>query len=337
MGAGKTTAARAAAAALGAPRGRLRPRCSRSGSACRSRTTSPSHGEAAFRERRGGGRLRAARARRPGPVISLGGGAVAPSACARRSRATRSCCSTSTPTTAWQRAGGRRPLARDRDALRRRCTPSAGPLYERLADAILTDSSRDVVRRAVPAIDALRDAPAGTRMRLGAQRVGRLPGATSGDGVLGARAAPRGRAPVPRHRRDRRRRSTRARVGDAAATLAIPPGEAAKTWEQAGRVLRGARRPRAWSTTTTWSRSAAASSATSPASAPRPTSAASRSCRCRRRSSRRSTPPTAARPASTCPRARTTPAPTTSRRPCSPTRRRSRRCRRRSSPPAGPR
>ena len=63
------------------------------------------------------------------------------------------------------------------------------------------------------------------------------------------------------------------------------------------------------------SRSAAARSATRPGSSRRPTCAASRSSRCRPRSSPRSTRRSAARPASTCPRARTSSARSTSRRP----------------------
>src|SRR4029079_8141842 len=62
--------------------------------------------------------------------------------------------------TAWHRAGGRRPLARDRGASEA-LHASRRPLYDRIADVVLTDSSRDAVRRAVPAITAL---PEGTRM-----------------------------------------------------------------------------------------------------------------------------------------------------------------------------
>jgi shikimate kinase/3-dehydroquinate synthase len=65
---------------------------------------------------------------------------------------------------AWRRASGKgRPLARDRarfDALfAERCAR-----YEGAADAILLAADRGVAARALPALLALRDAPAGTRL-----------------------------------------------------------------------------------------------------------------------------------------------------------------------------
>ena len=234
MGAGKTSAARAAAAALGG-------RATDSDDAVQQRLGRSvedyfaSHGEAAFREveEEVVCELLAAP---PERVISLGGGAVT-------SERVRSMLAGHTVVlldvdgdTAWQRAGGRRPLARDRDRFDA-LLAERRPLYESLADAVLTDSSRHAVRHAVPAIDALRKAPAGTRMVWARAASGDYP-VYVGDGVLGARlpAAP-GRAFVvtdetvgPLYE---------GRVGDAAAVLRIPAGEAAKTWEQAGRVLRG--------------------------------------------------------------------------------------------------
>jgi shikimate kinase/3-dehydroquinate synthase len=69
------------------------------------------------------------------------------------------------PDTAWERARaqGGRPLARDRaefDALHAERVPA----YERAADAILPSSDAAVVRAALPFLAALADAPAGTRM-----------------------------------------------------------------------------------------------------------------------------------------------------------------------------
>ena len=58
-----------------------------------------------------------------------------------------------------------------------------------------------------------------------------------GDGVLGARRGRGGRAFLVTDETVGALYAERA--GEVAATLAIPPGEAAKTWEQAGRVLRG--------------------------------------------------------------------------------------------------
>ena len=234
MGAGKTSAARAAAAALGG-------RAADSDDAVRERLGGSiedyfaSHGEAAFREveEEVVCDLLAAP---PARVISLGGGAVT-------SERVRSMLAGHTVVlldvdsdTAWQRAGGRRPLARDRDRFDA-LLDERRPVYEGLADAVLTDSSRQVVRHAVPAIDALRAAPAGTRMVWARAASGDYP-VYVGDGVLGARLpAAAGRPFVvtdetvgPLYE---------GRIGDAAAVLRIPAGEAAKTWEQAGRVLRG--------------------------------------------------------------------------------------------------
>jgi 3-dehydroquinate synthetase/shikimate kinase len=67
--------------------------------------------------------------------------------------------------TAWERAstGGNRPLARDRGAFGELYAQRA-PVYERTADAVLPDADPELVRRALPALRALPDAPAGTRL-----------------------------------------------------------------------------------------------------------------------------------------------------------------------------
>lgn len=233
MGAGKTTAARAAAAALGARaldadtvlEERLGTRIDEYFAA---------HGEAAFRaqEEEVVCELLAGPA---GPAISLGGGAVT----SERVRAALArhvvVLLDVDPETAWQRAGGRghRPLARDRErfwalhAERR-------PLYERLADVVLTDSSRDAVRRAVPAIRAL---PPRARMLWARSASGDYP-VYVGAGVLAHAPAPRGgRAFLVT---DETVGGLYAEhVGEIAAVQTIPPGESAKTWQEAGRVLRG--------------------------------------------------------------------------------------------------
>ena len=327
MGAGKTTAARAAARALGA-------RAVDSDHEIEQRIGGriddffAAHGEAAFRalEEQVVCELLDAP---PGPVLSLGGGAAG-SERVREALARHTVVLLDVDTaTAWHRAGGRRPLARDRAAFEA-LHAARRPLYDRIADVVLTDSSRDAVRRAVPAIAAL---PEGTRMLWARSASGEYP-VYVGRGVLGADPAG-GRAFLVTD--DTVGALYGDAVGEVAGRIEIPPGEAAKTWDQAGARAAGARGGRDGAATTTSSRSAAAWSATSPASARRRTSAACRSSSSRRRSSHRSTRPTAARPASTCRRARTTRAPTTSRRPSWPTRPCSRRCRRRSSPRAGPR
>jgi shikimate kinase / 3-dehydroquinate synthase len=233
MGAGKTTAARAAAAALGG-------RAVDSDALLEERLGQPiedyfaTHGEGAFRE------LEEEVVCEllddpPGPVISLGGGAAG-SPRVREALARHTVVLLDVESDlAWQRAGGRRPLARDRerfDAL----LADRRPLYDSLADAVLTDSSRDVVRHAAPAIAALRDAPAGTRMLWARSASGDYP-VYVGAGVLGG-------APRPLGGRSFLVTDAnvgalyRARVGEVAAEIAIPPGEPSKTWEQAGRVLR---------------------------------------------------------------------------------------------------
>jgi shikimate kinase / 3-dehydroquinate synthase len=230
MGAGKTTAARAAAAALGARAvdsdQLLEERIGK-----RIEDYFASHGEAAFRALEEEVVCELLE-RPPGPVISLGGGAAG-------SERVRAALARHTvvlldvdPATAWQRAGGRRPLARDRprfEALH----AQRRPLYDRIADVVLTDSSRDLIRRAVPAIAAL---PAGTRMLWARSASGDYP-VYVGHGVLAAAPRPRGGRPFV-VTDETVAALYGGGVGDAAATIAIPPGEAAKTWEQAGRVLR---------------------------------------------------------------------------------------------------
>ena len=235
MGAGKTTAARAAAGALGA-------RAVDSDAVARGAAR---HADRATTSPRTA-RPRSARRRRsvvcellerpPRPVLSLGGGAIGSPARARRARAPH------------------RRAARRRRRRRRGTAPAAGgrsratatrfealhaersPLYETLADAILDDSARDAVRRALPALRALATAPR-ARGWCGRARVGRLPGVRGG-GRARRGPAPAGGRAVPRHRRARRPAVRRRAPGRSRRRCRIPPGEAAKTWEQAGRVLR---------------------------------------------------------------------------------------------------
>ncbi|MEA2311687.1 MAG: shikimate kinase / 3-dehydroquinate synthase, partial [Solirubrobacteraceae bacterium] len=161
MGAGKTSAARAAAAALGG-------QAVDSDQAIEERLGTriddyfASHGERAFREAEEE-TVASLLEQPPSPVLSLGGGAVA-SERVRRLLADHTVVLLDVDAdTAWRRAGGRRPLARDRDRFDALLQERA-PVYDALADAVLLDSSRDVVRRAVPALRALSSAPAGTRL-----------------------------------------------------------------------------------------------------------------------------------------------------------------------------
>jgi len=233
MGAGKTTAARAAAAALGG-------RAVDSDTVVEERLGQriddyfAAHGEGAFRELEEEVVCELLD-NPPGPVVSLGGGAAGSPRVREALERHNVVLLDVDPDTAWQRAGGRRPLARERerfDAL----LAERRPLYEALADAVLTDSSRDVVRHAVPAIAALRDAPPGTRM-LWARSASRDYPVYVGAGVLGG--APRPLAGRSFLVTDERVAALYgARAGEVAATIAFPAGEESKTWEQAGRVLR---------------------------------------------------------------------------------------------------
>ena len=65
---------------------------------------------------------------------------------------------------AWRRASGKgRPLARDRNRFDQ-LKQDREAVYESLASAWLPPMPRDGVRRAVPALEALESAPAGTRL-----------------------------------------------------------------------------------------------------------------------------------------------------------------------------
>ena len=235
MGAGKTTAARAAAAALGA-------RAVDAHTVLEERLGTTieehfaTHGEAAFRaveEEVVCGLLDAP----PSPVLSLGGGAVtSPRVRAALHRHVVVLLEV-TAEAAWRRVGSRRPLARDRERFAALLAERT-PLYESLADAVLPEARADTVRRALPAVTALLEAPEGTRMLWAHSASGDYP-VYVGEGVLeraGGLAGLRGRKflvtdeAVGPFYADA--------IGEVAADLRIPPGEAAKTWDQAGRLLR---------------------------------------------------------------------------------------------------
>jgi shikimate kinase / 3-dehydroquinate synthase len=161
MGAGKTTAAREAAAALGA-----QPLDT---DALLERELGMSiadffarHGEAEFRAREES-LATAILDRADGGAISLGGGSL-------QSERVRSALARHVtvllevdPDTAWARSGdGNRPLARDREGFDALYAERL-PLYERCADAILP-TGVGVVTRALDALGKLGRAPDGTRM-----------------------------------------------------------------------------------------------------------------------------------------------------------------------------
>jgi shikimate kinase/3-dehydroquinate synthase len=234
MGAGKTSAARAAAAALGG-------RAVDSDQLIEERLGTTiddyfaSHGERAFREVEEEAVAELLEGAPP-PVLSLGGGAVA-------SERVRALLDRHTVVlldvdeeTAWRRAGGRRPLARDRARFGALLAERA-PLYDGLADAVLMDSARDVVRRAVPAIRALDQAPPGTRLMWAATASGEYP-VYVGDGLLGSGFWPlEGRRFVITD--DTVARLYGPSLPTDEAQLRIQPGERSKTLADAERLLRG--------------------------------------------------------------------------------------------------
>jgi shikimate kinase/3-dehydroquinate synthase len=162
MGAGKSSAARTVAAELGAqPVDSDRELERALGEPLES--FFDREGEQAFRAREEELVLRLLQRPRS-PVIALGGGAVG-SEPVREALASHTVVHLEVePDAAWRRATGKgRPLARERDRFEQLHRDRAA-LYEAVADAVLPPSDRDTPRRALPALLALRDAPAGTRL-----------------------------------------------------------------------------------------------------------------------------------------------------------------------------
>ena len=153
--------------------------------------------------------------------------------------------------TAWERVNApeqgaaERPLARDREAFR---ALYAGrlPLYEELADAILTGLPIGGAARAAAGLRALSAAPSGTRLVWASSASGEYP-VLVGRGLLDAGDAGRlsGVWPLDRSRSRPFCVSDETvfalygeRLGELAGTIAIPPGEAHKTLAGAERVWR---------------------------------------------------------------------------------------------------
>jgi shikimate kinase/3-dehydroquinate synthase len=233
MGAGKSTAARAAAGdgtaldtdellegELGMPIGEFFER----------------HGEPAFR-RREEAVVSAALERAEGGAVALGGGSLL-SARVRQTLERHTVVWLDVdPHTAWRRcASGRRPLARDRDSFER-LHAERQPLYERAADAILPGGDPDLVRRALPALRALAQAPPGTRL-VWARSASREYPVYAGPGLLeegfwpvaGRRYCVSDTTVFELHGRH---------LEPLAGTVLVEPGEQAKTVESAELVWRG--------------------------------------------------------------------------------------------------
>jgi len=180
MGAGKSTAARAAAAELATD-------AIDTDELLEQRLGMPL---AEFFDVRGEVELRAteeavvceALERAGGGIVVLGGGSLGSERVREALKRHVAVLLDVTPEAAWSRAaGGDRPLARDHasfDALH----AERRPLYERCADAILPGDQAAVVR-ALPALTRLADAPPGTRLVWAASASGDYP-VWAGPGLL---------------------------------------------------------------------------------------------------------------------------------------------------------
>ena len=232
MGAGKSRAAREAAAALGVPAddadALLEAELGEPIQAVFARD-----GEAAFRaaeEELAGALLETA----DGGVIALGGGALGSERVrAALARHRRRCCSTSTSTRRGRAPHGERTAAGARArAPSRRSTRPREPVYDAAADAVLPATGAGVVARALAALQAM---PEGHRLLWATSASGDYPvwvGPAGALAVARSRAAPWSSATRPSPS------CTAARVPDAAGLVEIPPGEEHKTLQTAERVWR---------------------------------------------------------------------------------------------------
>ncbi len=233
MGAGKTTAAREAGAALG-----VEPLDT---DALLERQLGMSIAE--FFERRGEQEFRAREEalvgalleRADGGAIALGGGSLLSERVTRALERHTVVLLEVDAATAWSRtANGDRPLAREREAFEALHAQRLH-LYERWADAILP-SGIGVVTRALPALRALADAPPGTRVLWAQSASGDYP-VFAGAGLLESGFWPR---------EGRRFCVTDATVNDLhgpaveplAGTVIVEPGEGSKSLAGAELVWR---------------------------------------------------------------------------------------------------
>lgn len=231
MGAGKTTGARAAAAALGVRAVDTdRELEQRLGTSIEDYFAS--HGERAFRQAEEDVVAEVLETV-PAPVISLGGGSIG-SARVRELLARHTVVMLDVDeATAWRRAGGnRRPLARDRERFAALHAERA-PQYEALADAVMLDGGAETIRRAA---GALRRIPPGVKVLWAVAGETNYP-VYVGDVLDGEFWPLRGRrfllsdesvAPLYGDR-----------VPEALGPFVMPPGESAKTLTTAEGLLRG--------------------------------------------------------------------------------------------------
>jgi len=166
-------------------------------------------------------------------VISLGGGSIGSERVREALREHVVVHLEVHPDDAWHRASGKgRPLARDQARFEQLHADRA-PIYRSLADATLPPSDRDTPRRALAALLALREAPAGTRLVWALSASGDYP-VFIGRGLIAA-----GYLPVEGRRfviADENVVSLYRLAGEL--ELAVPAGEGEKTLARAEWVLR---------------------------------------------------------------------------------------------------
>ena len=302
MGAGKTRAAKGAAAVLGVEATDVDSEVERELGKPVAEIFA-TDGEARFREAEE--RL-ALEALERGGLVSLGGGAVE-SARVREALgdAFVAWCRISEEA-AWARCEGtERPLAKDREAFAGRLA-ERDPIYAELADAVLTDGGERMARLAAPWLEGAASLP-GARLAWASSSSGEYP-AIVAEGALGAASR---RSAAGSASRTRAPWSTRVRACPVPKRPLRPAATShARRWPRPSASCANWPRP-APAATTASSPSAAASWVIWQGSARRRTSAASPWSRLRRRSSLRSIRRTAERRESICPRRRTTWAPTT--------------------------
>jgi shikimate kinase/3-dehydroquinate synthase len=232
MGAGKSSAARVAAAALDVePLDSDRELERELGEPLESYFDR--RGEAAFRAREEEVVLRLL-ARPDARVVALGGGSLGSERVREALRRHVVVHLEVSSADAWHRATGKgRPLARDR-ARFEQLQADRGLVYGAAADAVLPPADRHAVRRALPALVRLREAPAGTRMTWATSASGEYP-VFLGRGLLAAGFL--------HPERGRRIVVTDEHVGAlhrvaGEGRIVVPAGEASKSMGEAERVLR---------------------------------------------------------------------------------------------------
>jgi shikimate kinase/3-dehydroquinate synthase len=190
------------------------------------------HGERRFRSHEEEVVLRALRSGAPG--IALGGGAILSERVRTALRDHTVVWMDVCDETAWERAAGDdRPLASDREAFAA-LHAERRPLYESVADAFLPEGDR-LVRRALPALQSLRDAPAGTKLVYATTAGGEYP-VFVGRGLIGGLPRPGRRAFVVTDEHVVAHWGGALR--DSHHTITVPAGEEHKTLAVAERVWR---------------------------------------------------------------------------------------------------